>query len=182
MSRELVIVELTKLAARLNRKIEAKTFDAYHSFLAARLDDAQFYYACQAITEADDRFPAISRILDAAKEHRHTHGGQPYIVGAGPLAECLADLDAGRAYGGGDQFRGRPGVTPQVERLVYEDAAYTVEVIPDEGITARSKRIVEKAEAELARLVAAALPPEPPAATDELPAAEDPDRPEGRAS
>lgn len=162
LSRDVVILQLTQLAVRLGRKIEAKTFDAYHSFFVGRLDDEQFIYACKIVTEEDDRFPAPSRILSAGKGHRRREHGAPYILNCGPLSECLSDVDRGHAYGGDDQFRGRPHTSPAVERLVYEDAAITAETIPDEPVTSRLRRIVSVAESALERMEARATMPAPP--------------------
>lgn len=159
LGRDTVILQLTQLAVRLGRKLDSKTFDAYHSFLAHRMNDEQFIHACQIITEEDDRFPPISRILGAARGHRSHEYGVPYVLNSGPLSECLSDVDRGHAYAGDDQFRGRPHTSPAVERLVYEDAAITVEAIPGEGITDRLKRIVRKAEGELERMEASATMP-----------------------
>lgn len=170
LSRDVVIVQLTQLAVRMSRKIEAKTFDAYHSFFVGRLDDEQFIHACKIVTEEDDRFPAPSRILSAGKEHRRRENGSAYILNCEPLSECLSDVDRGHAYGGDDQFRGRPHTSPAVERLVYEDAAVTVEAIPGEALTSRLRRIVAVAEGALERMEARATAAEatPPPAQAEL--------------
>ncbi len=158
LSRDAVALGLTYIATSLSRKIDQARIDIYHRELGRSMDDEQFAVAVKAVLDEDDKFPSIARLKAAGKGWRRREKGVPYIVGGGPLSECLSDIDAGRAYGGEDQFRGRPGVTPTVERLVYEDAAVMVEAIPGEGITDRLRRIAARAEAELGRLEAAAMP------------------------
>lgn len=165
LSRDTVMLHLTYLATALRRKIDQRVIDIYHRECGRTMDDDQFTAAVAAVLDEDDKFPAISRLKAIGKGQHRRERGTPYIVGAGPLADCLADVDAERSYGGDDQFRGRTYTKPAIERLVYEDAAATVKQLPGEGLSAWFRRIALRAEAEIGRMEASAIPiaiaPEP---------------------
>jgi hypothetical protein len=158
LSRDAVALGLTYIATSLSRKIDQARIDIYHRELSRMgMDDRQFNAAVAEVLATDDKFPSIARIRACAGHKREA--GEPYVRGIGPQRDYLADIDAGRSTGGDDQYRGRPGIKPMIERLVYEDAAITVEAIPGEGITDRLKRIVRKAEGGLERMEASATMP-----------------------
>ena len=161
LGRESVSFNLTRVAMGFRRKIDDRLIDVYHRQLERHLDDEQFAVAIQAVLDEDDKFPSIARILAAGRSYRRHERGTPYIVDGGPLSECLADIDAGRSYGGDDQFRGRTHTKPAIERLVYEDAAVTVEAVSGEGLSDRLRRIMVKAEETISRMETAATTPQP---------------------
>lgn len=164
LSRDTVNFHLSYLATALRRKLDDRVIDIYHRECARTMDDEHFASAVQAVLDEDDKFPSIARLKAIGKGHRSRERGVAHIMGAdredlGPAQECLSALDAGRSYGGLDQFRGRPTVTPMIEWLVYQDAAVTVEALPGEGLSSRLKRIAACAEHEISRLMAAAGAP-----------------------
>ena len=162
LSRDAVALGLTYIATSLSRKIDQARIDIYHRELSRTLDDDQFRAAVAAVLDEDEKFPSIARLKGAGKGHRRQERVTPYIRDCGPLSECLSDTDSGRAYGGADQYRGRKHTKPEIERLVYEDAAVMAEAIPGEGLSARLRRIARKAEDALERMEALAEPaPEP---------------------
>lgn len=162
LSRDAVALGLTYIATSLSRKIDQARIDIYHRELGRSMDDEQFAQAVAAVLDEDDKFPSIARLkaFGRAAGGRRRERGVPHILGCGPLSECLADIDAGRSYGGDDQFRGRATTKPAIERLVYEDAAAVIEPLPGETLSERLRRIANHAESQLARMEA---PPEKPA-------------------
>lgn len=162
LSRDTVNFHLSYLATAMRRKLDDRVVDIFHRECGRTMDDDQFTAAVATVLDEDDKFPSIARLKAAGKGHRRRERGEAHVLGIGSLTEYLADIDAGRSPGGDDQYRGRPGVKPMVERLVYEDAAIMVEALPGEGLTARLRRIAAKAEAELARMSASATAPAPP--------------------
>jgi hypothetical protein len=163
---------MQRLAVPFRRKLGDREIDSYHHELARHLDDMQFTSACTLALEQDDKFPSIARLLALGRGGLSREQGVPYIRDIGRLSDCLADIDAGRSYGGDDQYRGRPGIKPMIERLVYEDAACVVEPRPGELLIARLIQISEKAEAELSRMETAATAATMPTAQPRLPQAE----------
>lgn len=169
LSRDTVMFHLTYLATALRRKLDQRVIDIYHRECGRTMDDEQFTAAVAAVLDEDDKFPSIARLRAIGKGHHRRESGTPHIRDCGPLSECLSDVDAGRSYGGEDQFRGRKHVKPVIERLVYEDAAVTLDPISGEGLSQTLRRITQKAEAEISRLEAASMPPPPPESAQELP-------------
>jgi len=163
LDKESVVFQLTSLATAMRRKLDPRTVDAYHRVLAGKINTDQFVRACQVVVEEDDKFPSVARLLSAGRAHRERERGVPYVNGV-PLSEVLAAVDSGTTVPVMDDplFRGRPGVTPMVERIVYEDAAVTVEPAAEEPMSSRLRRIYQKAEAELGRLApkAVSAPPD----------------------
>ncbi len=164
LSRETVNFHLTYLATALRRKLDQRVVDIYHRECGRTMDDEQFTAAVAAVLDEDDKFPSIARLRAIGKGHHRRERGVAHIRDIGPLSECFDAIDAGRSYGGDDQWRGRPNTKPHVERLVYEDAAITCEPIPGEGLSDRLRRIARTAEAAIERMEARATATAPPPA------------------
>lgn len=160
LSKESVTLRMGWLAAAHRRKIDVRQIEIYHRVLSQSLDEDQFANACERALEEDDKVPSIQRLLELGRGYKGRERGIPYVVDSrrgeiGPLGQVIADVDQGRPVQSDDAFRGRRGVKPHIERLVYEDAVATCPPVPDEHFTDRLRRIAEKAEAELARMEAA---------------------------
>lgn len=172
LNRDLVVARLTYIATMLRRKIDQRILDGYHRELdRLGMTDDQFTMACQDVIDEDDRFPSIKRLRELGRQHRRHERGVPFLRDGfreeiGMLSECLAALDDGRTYGGSDQYRGRQFIKPMIEELIYLDAATTVEPVAGEPHSSRLKRIVAKAEAEIASIQGKERASRPNAATE----------------